>query len=189
MDYIFDSVGSTFGETKDKNIFTFSNIYENNSSQSNSNNVYNSFSFKNKKSNQKQLLNSSPGFKVMRPYSNNKIRKTILNFNNENQNYKKFPMQFLSKEDDVKKIKFEKIIPNSKQVESYKKNIQNDLSIFKNYKPMKRYFISNLKDVPSLYGNNGHFNIKEKKSLIPLTSNKKLKLNEDNDINTFKIFH
>ena len=58
MDYIFDSVGSTFGETKDKNIFTFSNIYENNSSQSNSNNVYNSFSFKNKKSNQKQLLNS-----------------------------------------------------------------------------------------------------------------------------------
>ena len=54
---------------------------------------------------------------------------------------------------------------------------------------MKRYFISNLKDVPSLYENNGHFNIKENKSLIPLTSNKKLKLIEDNDINTFKVFH
>ena len=98
-------------------------------------------------------------------------------------------MQFLSNENNFNKIKFEKITPSSKQLESYKKNIEKDLSIFKNYKPMKRYFISNLKDVPSLYENNGHFNIKENKSLIPLTSNKKLKLIEDNDINTFKVFH
>ena len=53
---------------------------------------------------------------------------------------------------------------------------------------MKRYFISNLKNVPSLYDNNGHFNTKEKKSLI-LSENQKLKLNESNDFNTFKVFH
>ena len=189
MSDIFDSIGSTFGETKDKYTFTFSKNYDSYSNKNTSNYNYNSLSFKQNKNNKENLLNSSPGFNIMRPYSNNKIRKSIENFHNENQNYKKFPMQFLSNENNFNKIKFEKITPSSKQLESYKKNIEKDLSIFKNYKPMKRYFISNLKDVPSLYENNGHFNIKENKSLIPLTSNKKLKLIEDKDINTFKVFH
>ena len=188
MDDLFESIGSTFGETKDKNTLNFSNNFLNNTSTKNDNNIYNSFSFNKKKNNTQKLLKSSPGLNIMRPYSNNKIRKTILNFNKENQNYKKFPMEFLSKEENFNKIKFEKLTPSSKKIESYKKNIQNDLSIFKNYKPMKRYFISNLKNVPSLYDNNGRFNAKEKKSLI-LSENQKLKLNESNDFNTFKVFH
>ena len=62
----------------------------------------------------------------MRKYSNNKIRKTILNF--KNQNYK---IEFLSKED----YKFEKLTSNYLKVI---KKLWKHFSIFKNYKSMKR---------------------------------------------------
>ena len=50
--------------------------------------------------------------------------------------------------------KIEKVIPVSKLVKEYKKNIENDLKLFKNYNPMKRYFISNLSDAQSIYERN-----------------------------------
>ena len=49
MDDLFESIGSTFGETKDKNTLNFSNNFLNNTSTKNDNFIYNSFSFNKKK--------------------------------------------------------------------------------------------------------------------------------------------
>ncbi len=132
------------------------------------------------------LLNTSSGF-YTRLNSGRKIQKTISYFNNENQEYKKFPGEFLKNDNnDIKKIKFEKIILGSTLLENHKKNMKNDLSVFKNYKPMKRYYISDLRNVPSLYQKNYNYN--NNKVLNPLNPKDLLKKYDNDEFNNFKSF-
>ena len=132
------------------------------------------------------LLNTSSGFNT-RLNSGRKIQKTISYFNNENQEYKKFPGEFLKNDNnDIKKIKFEKIILGSTLLENHKKNMKNNLSVFKNYKPMKRYYISDLRNVPSLYQKNYNYN--NNKVLNPLNPKDLLKKYDNDEFNNFKSF-
>ena len=132
------------------------------------------------------LLNTSSGFNT-RLNSGRKIQKTISYFNNENQEYKKFPGEFLKNDNnDIKKIKFEKIILGSTLSENHKKNMKNNLSVFKNYKPMKRYYISDLRNVPSLYQKNYNYN--NNKVLNPLNPKDLLKKYDNDEFNNFKSF-
>ena len=132
------------------------------------------------------LLNTSSGFNT-RLNSGRKIQKTISYFNNENQEYKKFPGEFLKNDNnDIKKIKFEKIILGSTLLENQKKNMKNNLSVFKNYKPMKRYYISDLRNVPSLYQKNYNYN--NNKVLNPLNPKDLLKKYDNDEFNNFKSF-
>ena len=131
------------------------------------------------------LLNTSSGF-YTRPNSGRKIQKTISYFNTENQEYKKFPGELLKNDNnDIKKIKFEKITLGSTLLENHKKNMKNNLSVFKNYKPMKRYYISDLRNVPSHYQKN-KFN--ERKVLNPLNPKELKRKNDNDELNTFKSF-
>ena len=133
------------------------------------------------------LLNTSSGFNT-RLNSGRKIQKTISYFNNENQEYKKFPGEFLKNDNnDIKKIKFEKIILGSTLLENHKKNMKNNLSVFKNYKPMKRYYISDLRNVPSLYQKNYNYN--NNKVLNPLNPKDLLKKYDNDEFNNFKSFN
>ena len=147
----------------------------------------NSLSFNRNTDYRNNLLNTSSGF-LYKPNSNKKIRKTINFFTNENQVTKRFPSEFLSKENERKKVKFEKLIPSSTILENYRKNVKDDLSLFKDYKPIKRYYISDLKRIPSLYDTKGLF-LNQRKTLNPLNKYQQLKLNENNDINMFRVFH
>ena len=132
------------------------------------------------------LSNTSTGF-YSRPNSGRKIQKTISYFNNENQEYKKFPSEFLKNEtNDNKKIKFEKIVLGSTLLENHKKNMKNNLSIFKDYKPMKRYYISDLRNVPSLYQKNYNYN--NNKVLNPLNPKDLLRKYDNDEFNNFKSF-
>ena len=132
------------------------------------------------------LLNTSSGFNT-RLNSGRKIQKTISYFNNENQEYKKFPSEFLKNEtNDNKKIKFEKIVLGSTLLENHKKNMKNNLSIFKDYKPMKRYYISDLRNVPSLYQKNYNYN--NNKVLNPLNPKDLLRKYDNDEFNNFKSF-
>ncbi len=132
------------------------------------------------------LLNTSSGF-YTRPNSGRKIQKTISYFNTENQEYKKFPGEFLKNDNnDIKKIKFEKITLGSTLLENHKKNMKNNLSVFKNYKPMKRYYISDLRNVPSLYQKNSYYN--NNKVLNPLNPKDLRRKNDNDELNTFKSF-
>ena len=133
------------------------------------------------------LSNTSTGF-YTRPNSGRKIQKTISYFNNENQEYKKFPGEFLKNDNnDIKKIKFEKIILGSTLLENHKKNMKNNLSIFKDYKPMKRYYISDLRNVPSLYQKNYNYN--NNKVLNPLNPKDLLKKYDNDEFYNFKSFN
>jgi hypothetical protein len=103
----------------------------------------------------KNLFSNYDSLSYRRPNSTKKIHKTISFLNNENLMNKKYQKSlFFENNNFFNQKKIEKVIPGSKQIEEYKRNLENDLKLFKNYKPMKRYFISNLRDVPSVYERN-----------------------------------
>ena len=105
------------------------------------------------------ILNSSSGFSsYSRPNSARKIQKSITFFNNQNQNFKKFPVASLHDEQNNKKFKFQKVVLG---------------------------YISDLRNVPSHYQKN-KFN--ERKVLNPLNPNQKIKKNEKEELNNFKSF-
>ncbi len=132
------------------------------------------------------ILNSSSGFSsYSRPNSARKIQKSITFFNNQNQNFKKFPIASLHDDQNNKKFNFQKVVLGSTLLENYKKNMKDNLSVFHDYKPMKRYYISDLRNVPSHYQKN-KFN--ERKVLNPLNPNQKIKKNEKEELNNFKSF-
>ncbi len=64
--------------------------------------------------------------------------------------------------------------------------MKNNLSVFKNYKPMKRYYISDLRNVPSLYQKNYNYN--NNKVLNPLNPKDLLKKYDNDEFNNFKSF-
>jgi len=128
-------------------------------------NFQNSLSLKRNEYNKGNLYNSFNTLNSFRPNSAKRIYKTISFFNNENQKSIKFPRDLFF-DDEPKNVKIDKVIPGSRQVEAYKKNLEDDLRLFKNYKPMKRYYISNLRNVPSIYDRNNFFS--PRKNINPL---------------------
>ena len=125
----------------------------------------NSRSIKRNEYYKENLINNVNSLNYKRPNSAKRIYKTISFFNNENIKNIKFP-QNLFFNDETKKVKIEKVIPGSRKVEAFKKNLEDDLRLFKNYKPMKRYYISNLRNVPSIYERNTFFS--PRKNINPL---------------------
>ena len=125
----------------------------------------NSISIKRNEYYKENLFNNVNSLNYKRPNSAKRIYKTISFFNNENMKNTKFP-QDLFFNDETKKVKIEKVIPGSRKVEAFKKNLEDDLRLFKNYKPMKRYYISNLRNVPSIYERNNFYS--PRKNINPL---------------------
>ena len=115
-----------------------------------------------------------------------KIQKSITFFNNQNQNFKKFPVASLHDDQNNKKFKFQKVVLGSTLLENYKKNMKDNLSVFHDYKPMKRYYISDLRNVPSLYQKNYNYN--NNKVLNPLNPKDLLKKYDNDEFNNFKSF-
>jgi hypothetical protein len=156
-----ESYYSTLGETpKQSKNNLIKSYYSRN--QNGLNNFETAFSFNNTLYDRNNLLKSYPSFIYSKPTSVNKYNKNNSIFNNKNN-------------------------ANTNLFSNYK-NVDNNLSIFKDYKPMKRYFISSLKNVPSLYDTNGLF-LNQRKELKPLSKNQKLRISDNNEINTFKIFN
>ena len=116
----------------------------------------NSISLKRNRNYKENLFNNINSLNFKRPNSAKRIYKTISFFNNENKKNIKFPQDLFFNE-EPKNVKIEKVIPGSRKVEAFKKNLEDDLRLFKNYKPMKRYYISNLRNVPSIYDRSNFF--------------------------------
>jgi hypothetical protein len=125
----------------------------------------NSISLKRNRNYKENLFNNINSLNFKRPNSAKRIYKTISFFNNENKKNIKFPQDLFFNE-EPKNVKIEKVIPGSRKVEAFKKNLEDDLRLFKNYKPMKRYYISNLRNVPSIYERNNFYS--PRKNINPL---------------------
>ena len=119
--------------------------------------------------------------------------KTSFSFNRNlkknNKILKTNPLMIYSNQSSINKYNKIKLIFNNQNINSSLFGKDNNFNnVFKNYKPMKRYYISSLNNISSLYDNNGVF-LNKRKELNPLSKNQKLRIKDNKEINSFRIFN
>ena len=89
-----------------------------------------------------------------------KIKKKVSFFSQENIHHSR------KKELENELFHSKKIQLGTEKIKKYKKNINNTLSIFNNYKPQKRYYVSNLRFLDGIFNNNNNDSYDRKKNIL-----------------------
>ena len=105
-----------------------------------------------------------------------KIKKKVSFFSQENIHHSR------KKELENELFHSKKIQLGTEKIKKYKKDINNTLSVFNNYKPQKRYYVSNLRYLDGIFNNNND-NSNDRKKNILFSYNQKNFLNNYSNSN------
>ena len=89
-----------------------------------------------------------------------KIKKKVSFFSQENIHHSR------KKELENELFHSKKIQLGTEKIKKYKKDINNTLSVFNNYKPQKRYYVSNLRYLDGIFNNNNDNSNDRKKNIL-----------------------